>query len=206
VATSEYIIKETLSLFKRMGIRSVTMDMVAEQLGISKRTLYELFPNKYDLLTACLNLDMEEMREKGKNTLSKGENILEKIVAVMYFHINALKQYSPIFIHDLKKYYPEISCKNTNNVRQNIFYKIVELIEIGKKEQVFRSDINSDISAKLLMEQFKLVQDESFFPSERYPYAVVFEHIAINFIRGIATIKGLELIDIYYKKYKNNEV
>lgn len=202
MASTETILRETLALYKKMGIRAVTMDMIAEKLGISKRTLYEQFPNKNDLLNACLQLDMNEMKEKAKQELADSKNTIEKIVSFMFFHINTIKKYSPNFLYDLNKYYPELSCQKTADFYSTMINKIVDLIETGKKEKLFRTDINSEISAKLVLEQSKNINNETLFPSEKYSHAEVFEHIVITFIRGIATIKGHELIEEYYIKYK----
>lgn len=202
MASTETILRETLALYKKMGIRAVTMDMIAEKLGISKRTLYEQFPNKNDLLNACLQLDMNEMKEKVIKELSDSKNIIEKIVSFMFFHINTIKQYSPNFLYDLNKYYPELSCQKTADFYSTMTNKIVDLIETGKNEKLFRTDINSEISAKLVLEQSKNLKNESLFPPESYSHSEVFEHIVITFIRGIATLKGYKLIEEYYQKYK----
>jgi len=205
MASTETILRETLALYKKMGIRAVTMDMVAEKLGMSKRTLYEQFPNKNDLINACLQLDMNEMKENAIKELGNSKNILEKIVSFMFFHINIIKQYSPNFLYDLNKYYLELSCEKTADFYLTMTNKIVGLIETGKKEQLFRNDINSEIAAKLVLEQFKYIHNETLFPAEKYSHTKIFEHIAITFIRGIATLKGYELIEEYYTKYKNSE-
>ncbi len=205
MASTETMLRETLALYKKMGIRAVTMDMVAEKLGMSKRTLYEQFPNKNDLINACLQLDMSEMKENAMKELSNSKNLLEKIVLFMYFHINTIKQYSPNFLYDLNKYHPELSCEKNADFYQSMTNKIIELIETGKKEQLFRNDINSEIASRLVLEQFKYIHNESLFSPEKYSHTKIFEHIVITFIRGIATIKGYELIEEYYTKYKNNE-
>lgn len=202
MASTETILRETLALYKKMGIRAVTMDMIAEKLGISKRTLYEQFPNKNDLLNACLQLDMNEIKEKAIQELADSKNTIEKIVSFMFFHINTIKQYSPNFLYDLNKYYPELSCQKTDDFYSTMTNRIVDLIETGKKEKLIRTDINSEISAKLVLEQSKNINNETLFPIEKYSHSEVFEHIVITFIRGIATLKGYELIEKYYIKYK----
>lgn len=203
MVSTETILRETLVLFKKMGIRAVTMDMIAENLGISKRTLYEQFPNKADLIDACISYDINEFKNKKDSILKslKNKNVIEKIFSVMFLHINTLKQYSPNFIYDLNKYY-EISIEKKASIYSTITNKIVELIENGKKEKLFRSDIDSEIAAKLVLEQFKYIQNESLFSTEKYSLTEIFEHIIITFIRGIATIKGYKLIDECYIKFK----
>lgn len=206
MASTETILKETLALYKKMGIKAVTMDMIAEKLGISKRTLYEQFPNKNDLLKACIQLDLKEIKEKAIKELAESKNTIEKIVSFMFFHINAIKQYSLNFLYDLNKYYPEIFCEKTADFYLTMTNRIVELIENGKKEKLFRTEINSEIAAKLVLEQSKNIRNETLFPVDKYSHSEIFEHIVITFIRGIATLKGYKFIENYYKKYKNKKI
>lgn len=206
MATPETILKETLALYKKMGIRAVTMDLVAEHLGMSKRTLYELFPNKNDLINACLSLAIEERKAKAQEIINKSEHIIETFILFMRFHINELNQVNPLFIYDLKKYHPEISCQKTNEFNTNMQSNIAKFIEMGKTQQLFREDVDSSIASKLVLEQVNIIQNDEIFPSNLYAPSKLFEQTTINFIRGIATIKGLELIDKYYYKHKNNHV
>ncbi len=205
MASKEHIINESLQLFRKMGIRSVTMDYIAEQLGMSKRTLYELFPKKEDLLTECLNKIHEGHRQKAQEILSSGEHIIEIFILFMRYHIEDMKQYHPMFYYDLRKYYPEIACPQTEYFRTNMLTNMQKFIEEGKNQGVFRKEINSEIAAKLLIEQFKIASNEELFPHEKYSHAAVFEHISINFLRGMATYKGMEVIDKYYQKHLNYE-
>jgi AcrR family transcriptional regulator len=98
MASTEYIIQQTLSLFKKMGIRSITMDLIAEHLGMSKRTLYELFPNKDDLVKACLTNALNERKQRAQEIVSKSEHIIETFILFMRLHINELKQVNPLFL------------------------------------------------------------------------------------------------------------
>lgn len=201
MVSKEHVINESLQLFRKMGIRSVTMDYIAEHLGMSKRTLYELFSKKEDLLTECLKKVHEEHRLKAQEILSTGEHIIEIFILFMRYHINDMKQYHPMFYYDLQKYYAEMACPQTEYFQTNMVTNIQKFVEDGKNQGVFRPDINSEIVAKLLIEQFKIATNENLFPREKYLPSDIFEHISINFLRGIATIQGIEIIEKYYQKH-----
>ncbi|GAB4446279.1 MAG: TetR/AcrR family transcriptional regulator [Bacteroidales bacterium] len=206
MATTETIIKETLALYKKMGIRAVTMDFVAEHLGMSKRTLYELFPNKNDLIEACINLALKERKEKAQEIICKSEHIIETFILFMRFHINELNQVNPLFIYDLKKYHPEVSCQKTAEFNSNMESNIQKFIEMGKNQKLFREDVDSEIASKIVLGQVNIIQNDELFPYDKYAPSKLFEQTTINFIRGIATLKGLKIIDKYYYKHKSNNV
>jgi len=204
MASTETILKETLALYKKMGIRAVTMDFVAEHLGMSKRTLYELFPNKNDLINACLSLAIEERKAKAQEIISQSEHIIETFILFMRFHINELNQVNPLFIYDLKKYHPEVSCQKTAEFNSNMESNIRKFIEMGKNQKLFREDVDSLIHAKLIYEQVNILQNTDIFPPDQYSPSKIFEQATYTFIRGIATEKGLVIIDKYYEKHKND--
>ncbi len=203
MASTETILKETLALYKKMGIRAVTMDFVAEHLGMSKRTLYELFPNKNDLINACLSLAIEERKAKAQEIISQSEHIIETFILFMRFRINELNQVNPLFIYDLKKYHPEVSCQKTAEFNSNMESNIRKFIEMGKNQKLFREDVDSEIASKIVLEQINIIQNDQLFPYDKFPPSKLFEQVTINFIRGIATLDGLTVIDKYYEKHKS---
>jgi len=206
MVSTDYIIQQTLSLFKKMGIRSVTMDLIAEHLGMSKRTLYEIFPNKDDLVKACLTLALNERKQKSQEIIAKSEHIIETFILFMQMHINELKQVNPLFLYDLKKYHPEVSCQKTAEFTNTMQENISRFIEMGKEQDLFRSDVDSDILAKLIYEQVNIIQNTDLFPPEKYTASKIFEQATYTFIRGISTEKGLAIIDKYHNKHKNNQI
>ena len=109
--------------------------------------------------------------------------------------IKAMTAINPVFFFDMKKYYPkkwkviqEANTKNAFTLTQN-------LLEKGIKEDLFRQDINIPIVAKLFHEQMNLLADEKIFPHDEYNFPDIFQNLTINFMRGISTAKGIEIID-----------
>ncbi|HEX3007693.1 MAG TPA: TetR/AcrR family transcriptional regulator [Bacteroidales bacterium] len=193
----EKIISGAQKMFMRNGIRNITMDAIAVQLGISKRTIYEKFEDKDELLLCCLELAIAEQRSTGESLLNSSENVIEALIKIVKYNIQVLKTINPAFFQDIKKHYPLLSRRTIeSNDKQNMA-KFIELLKRGIKEQVFRDAINVEIVARLLFEQFKIMNNAEVFPSDKFSKAEVFENLVINFLRGIATEKGWELIEKY---------
>lgn len=191
------IITEARQLFVKYGIRSITMDMIAEHLGISKRTIYENFKDKNELLKSCINAAMADQRKMNEEIIRSSSNIIDAIFVFIKNSINTLKRINPAFFYDIQKYYPAIWRKTIHKNDERNFNRIVSLLNKGISEGLFREDINVEIIARLILEQFKLLSNQEIFPEDKYSMIDIFENIVINFVRGIVTVNGLELIDTY---------
>ena len=193
----ERIITGSRRMFIKHGIRSITMDMIAEQLGVSKRTIYEQFTDKDELLQHCINSAMNDQRRINTEIIENTENIIEATFKFIKNSIDTLNAINPLFFFDIEKYYPNLweqKIKENDNRNLN---RSIELVNKGIQENVFRSEVNVEIVAKLILEQFKMLSNQELFPNDKFSRVNVFENIVINFIRGIATEKGLLLIDKY---------
>ncbi len=186
-------------MFVKYGIRSITMDMIAEHLGVSKRTIYENFKDKDELLNSCINAAMNDQRVRNDEIILSSSNIIEATFKFIENSINIIKLINPAFFYDIRKYYPGIwSSKIKENNARNL-NRTIELLNKGIDENLFREEINVEIVAKLILEQFSLLSNRDIFPENKYSMIDVFENIVINFIRGIATDEGINMIDQYNK-------
>jgi len=189
------ILKEAAKEFFQLGIRNVTMDEIAYKLGISKRTIYETFKDKTELLITCLESYSEELKQKKEKIISNSSNVLESIFKFLKDGISTMNAINPVFINDLKKFYPEIwqNIYLNNEIKNlNLTHK---LLRKGVNEGIFLKEINLDIVSKLIMEQVKILTDENAFPRDKYTVSEVFQNMVISFTRGISTKKGLDIID-----------
>ncbi len=192
------ILEEASRLFLRNGVRSITMNEIAEALGMSKRTLYEHFPNKEVLLQESIKHNHNKYVESIKKLLDTLENPLE----IIHIHITevfkVISNAHPNFINDLNKYHPEICKKVVIPNRTAAISFTEEVIKRGVKQGYFREDINPSIMANIAHLQFQLMDDSAF---DNYSKTDVFEHTVMTFIRGIATEKGHKMIDkLFYNE------
>lgn len=193
----ERIIEEAKKEFIQNGVRSVTMDDIAQNLSISKRTIYENFRDKNELLKSCLESMWFEQSRRNEEVIKNTANVIEAIFQLMQIGINAIRTYNPLFGLDLKKYHASIWAEANLRSEETGFNQIYRLLRKGINENLFRKNINVEIVTKILQEQLKALSDDNAFPKDKYKMDVVFENMIINFIRGIATAKGHEIIDSF---------
>jgi TetR/AcrR family transcriptional regulator, cholesterol catabolism regulator len=201
--TRERIINEAATLFRTYGIRSVTMDMIAEHMGISKRTIYEVFNDKEELLRGVLNWMAERQRELTMKCLENSENVIEAIFKIMDYMIEHYKRMSPAFRLDMRKYHNEmiIQMKVNEELRYN---NIRNILVRGMQEGLFREDLDLEITNKCLSGVTKTSEGEKLDLDDGDEN--VLRDIFINYLRGISTQKGLELINIYDPRNTGNKV
>ena len=144
-------------MFLCNGIKSVTMDMIASQLGISKRTLYENFKEKNELLLACLESQEMERRARLEVYFANRKNVIDLLLNVYEDILRFMRNTSPMFFVDMERYYPRVNDKYEND-KECHKQATVDLLKEGVGEGVIRADINMEIVATLLTFQFELLK------------------------------------------------
>lgn len=193
--TKQKIIVESLKLFKRYGIKTITMDKLAEKLSVSKRTIYEIFKDKNGLVEYCINHLITEEEEITKNIIQNSDNVIDGFLKRMRRTINLMSSVNENFLYDAEKYHYSVFQRKGKLQNDKEYEMIVDFLQQGKSVGLFRKDIDEKIVARLLKEQMKIVANEDLFPPDNFDKADVFRNIYINFIRGIATQKGIEIIE-----------
>jgi AcrR family transcriptional regulator len=194
------IIEEAAVLFRTYGIRAVTMDMLANQMGISKRTIYEVFKDKDEVLKGVLIWMAVRQRELMTKIFSETENVIEAIFKMMDLMNDHFQNMSPAFQMDMKRYHNEMVKKLGDKDELPYYRNNAEIIKKGINEGVFREDIDVEIINKCLIEVERVSNDKSVFPSDDFMNKDVIRTFYLNFLRGISTQKGLDLINYYEKK------
>ncbi len=191
------IIDGASKLFLTKGIKCVRMDDIAHELGVSKRTIYEHFADKDQLLRNCLvhlhrytsDKVLEHLRANSRNTLDVILTMYEVYFAIM-------NRVNRQFFIDLQKL-PEIKQNNDRRERLNL-HKFRRLMHQGIDEGLFREDINLDVLAYILHHDLKLITLEQRFenqsPEELGKAFILF------YLRGIATEKGQKIIEEFIDK------
>jgi len=193
------ITEEAAVMFRTYGIRAVTMDMLASQMGISKRTIYEVFKDKEELLEGVLKLMEVKQRELMKKIFSETKNVIEAIFKMLDIMRDHFQNMSPAFQMDMKRYHNEIMKKIEEKDNLPYYGLHAEFIKRGIKEEIFREDINIEITNKCLLEVVRMSNDKSVFPPDDFMNKDVIGTFYINYLRGISTKKGLDLINHFEK-------
>ena len=194
------IIEEGAMMFRTYGIRAVTMDMLASQLGISKRTIYEVFSDKDELLKGVLKWMLERQRELMTKVFTESENTIEAIFKILDLMMDHFQKMSPAFQMDMKRLHMDLK-KNPGELDElPYFSNNSDILIRGIREGVFRDDIDVEITNKCLLEVARVTNDRNVFPPDYFENKDVIKSFYINYLRGISTQKGLDLINYYEKK------
>jgi TetR/AcrR family transcriptional regulator, cholesterol catabolism regulator len=195
----ERIILGSGQLFGKYGIRSITMDSLAEEMAISKRTIYEHFRDKDTLLLEVVQYYREQHSQEAHRIINESDNAIEALFRIMRIMIRQMKQVNPLFFHDLKKYHPSIFITLTDKSDFRDYSLTLKLLETGVRQGVFRSGLNIDIVNATLHVLFDLFNPDSAFTQADYDRKEMFDHIIIPYFRGISAERGVKLIEDYRK-------
>lgn len=201
MVSKELVIEKATRMFVKEGIKSVRMDDVAHEIGMSKRTLYELFSDKKELVYCAMTSYFEECRQDVLKKSENTENVLEKlffIMADMLEHADTTYR----LIDSVERFYPEVYAMILSKERAKDRQRLHQMLEQGIQEGLFISNFHIDLLISVLYYTVSTVKSPEHFqlPEDISPKQA-FLQIIRNFFRGIATTEGLKLIDDYSKKY-----
>jgi AcrR family transcriptional regulator len=193
------IIDEAGKLFVKHGIKRISMDEIASKLGISKRTIYQNFKDKEDLLLQYLQ-NLELMQIEYLKDLSKNE---QTVVHVFLRSIEMHKDFdffNVSFLDDVEKYYPKAKKELIDQQNRGIFF-IKQFLEEGMDQGVIRKDLNIEVVSYLLQDSSRTFVNATRLANKSFSNWELFFTSMINFIRGISSAEGIEIVDTFLTKY-----
>ena len=198
----QHIISQSIQLFLKFGVKSLTMEDIARKLGISKKTLYTHVKDKEDLLLQAVIL-FGKFEDKQLNEIcSRGLNAIDESLEIKKWVLDMIQNIHPSVAYDIEKFHPAVSKRMKTSRHENVYRSIFQNIVKGQKEGLYRSDINADILAKLYIGRMESIFDQELFPSTTYNVSDVYMEWFIYHIHGMATSKGLQLLE---NNFKNNK-
>jgi len=200
------IIENASALFFEKGIKSITMSDIANELGISKRTLYEVFLDKEDLLENCISMHITKADETVREWAEQSEDVIDAMMRIYARSLDKMRTINRSVMHDLKKYHSNLYQKVDQNQRKNTII-LLPLLEKGVKQGLIRDDINLEIILWLINSQFRALTNDDYLPIDKYSLNDFTKAIILNFMRGIATPAGVKKVDdIVAKLQYNNQL
>ena len=184
-------------LFMRYGIRSVTMDEIAAQLGISKKTIYLSFKDKDEIVDGVMNNHIEDNEAKFAACRKSSENAMHETFIAVGEMEEMLQVINPLIFYDLEKHHPGAHRKLRDHLYKFIYQMAKENLHRGIAEELYRPDINLDLVAKYRLELSFLCFNQDIFPHNRYKLSEVNRELSLLFMHSIATPKGNKLIEKY---------
>lgn len=202
VELRDRIITKATEAFTSNGIKCITMDDIAAALGISKRTLYEVFSDKESLLRECILKVQTDRDQYLLDVYERSRHVLEVILAVFQKSIEIFHQTNKRFFEDIKKY-PKIYTMMQDR-RESDTEKTISFFKSGVEQGIFRPDVNFAIVNLLVREQFNVLMNTDI--CKEYPFIEVYESIMFTYIRGISTEKGARVLDDFIQEYRKSRI
>lgn len=191
----EQILRQAREVFMRFGLKSVTMDDVCREIGISKKTLYQHVSDKAELIQKILELDIKEDEAMICETETNNLQAIDELLTIQRMVQKKINAIHTSVLYDLKKYYPETWAMITRHRSGFIIQAIEQNMIRGQQQGIYRTDLNPAIIARIYVYRLEAIFDPAVFeglnmnPSEVYAEAMRYH------IRGIATSKGVQYLE-----------
>lgn len=191
----EKIINISKDLFLELGFKTVTMDDIANKMGISKKTIYSHFSNKTELVSSTINYIFEEVAKEAEIIYGSQENPVLEFFLIRDYITATLAKQNPIARYQLEKFYPDIFREIQLKQLELMIRCITENINRGKDLGWYRPAIDTAFTSRMFYSAMHSVKDPVIFPPEEFSLDSLFDKVIKNFLFGICTPKGLEILN-----------
>lgn len=196
------ILFKSRELMHRQGVKHVTMDDIASELGISKKTIYQFYKDKDSLVMAVVNFELEEQALKCQKTQDIAENAVHEMFMILEDIQQVFKNMNPMTMNELAKYYPDAYMRIQNH-KDEFMHQIIKTNLIkGIEQGVYRKEIDPEILSIYRIETSFVPFNSALYPFSKFDIGKVTLQIIENFIYGVMSLKGIELME----KYKHQEI
>jgi AcrR family transcriptional regulator len=188
------ILAATRQLVFIYGAKRVTMDEIAASLAISKKTLYQHYPDKVQLLSDLIYNELKEHQTIILNLRTQSKSAIDEMVQTMHHLHQMFMQINPVFFYDLRRYYKQV-WKIFTDFKNNFVNDIVrDNLKRGIAEAFYRPEINIEIITRLRLAEIELPSTDAFYNDYKADFVKLNFEIMKHFLFGIATLKGHKLI------------
>ena len=198
----ERILSRAEELFMKFGIRSVSMDDIANHLGMSKKTLYQYFADKDELVMGVVDGHIQGLQQECSVCHTDAKDAIHEIFMTMERIMVQFSNMNPMLLYDLEKFHYKAYQRFREHKDKFLLKIIRDNIEWGIKDELYRPEVNVDVMSKFRIESMMIPFNVTVFPPGKYNLAAISEMIIENFTYGLATIKGHKLIQKYNDQRK----
>lgn len=189
-------------LYRRYGIKSVTMDEIATQMGVSKKTIYQCFSDKNELVDAVVEEMLEYNKTSCRNSRMQARNAVQEVYLGMESLQEMLDNMNPSILYDIERGHPQ-TFKKFIEFKYNFLFELMKKnIERGKIEGLYRPEINAEFISKVRIETIMLAFNQDIFPKNQYSLLYIQKELLDFFLFAVASPKGYKLITKYQKERK----
>ncbi|MBN1115693.1 MAG: TetR/AcrR family transcriptional regulator [Bacteroidales bacterium] len=194
------IISQTGDLFKKYGIKSITMDDISRAMGVSKKTIYQHIPDKTELVQLVVEQELNQLKDKLNKAKDSSDDPIHQFVQYTKVMNEFSHDYSYVIEYDLNKYYPQIFSFIKEKYIVLLIDTVVENIIFGKKTGVYRKDIDEKIFAKIHVSNAKHFSDDQILTKEEHCSPVYLNEVCRLHLKGLLTDKWESKIEKYLTK------
>ncbi len=202
VAIQQRILNEAHAMFMQLGFRSVSMDDIAARLGISKKTIYQHYADKDELVVAVVEFEFQTGQETCFADRDRAENAVHEIFLALDMVVEMFRHMNMSIIHDLQKYHPRAYQLFIRYKDEFVYDIIHQNIIRGQREGVYRPEVQAEIVARFRVETMLLPMMPTFAPAARYTPVQLEEEITMHYLHGLVNAKGLNYITNYLSERK----
>jgi TetR/AcrR family transcriptional regulator, cholesterol catabolism regulator len=197
IDNKERIKLQATDLFMKYGVRSVSMDDIANSLGMSKKTIYQFYADKDELVDAVVLHEIQHNEHCCELDRQGSENAIHELFMAMDMVVEMFHSMNPSLLYDLQKYHPKAFQKFHTHKNDYLFNVIRENLVRGIKEDLFRDDINIDIIARFRVELMMLPFNPEFQSKVKHNLAEIEEELILHYLFGLVNMKGYKMILTY---------
>ena len=191
------ILQHAQTLFLRNGIKSVSMDDIAADMAMSKKTLYKWFENKDQIVQAGMSKHLDGTQCECTNMIKTATSAIDELFRMMEWTKQQFSNVHPSIFYDLQKFHPGTWQLWLAHKNEFILAQIIQNLRRGIAEGLFRADLDVDVMARLRLSQIELLFDSDVFPPRQFGNERVSQALLEHFMLGVATLKGHRLINQY---------
>jgi len=200
--TKDKILQGALELFLKYGVRSVSMDDIARHLSISKKTIYQYFVDKDDIVSQATSNHMLHTKTSFDALTGVSKNALDELMRIQMFMRKNMQDMNPSLLFDLKKYHSKAWGAWMEHKNRDIRESVVRNLKQGMEEGLYRNNLNPEILATLRIESIQWLYDGQIVPNEKFKMVDIQTQMLDHFMYGLLTEKGRKL----YEKYKQEPI
>ncbi len=193
----ERILIKAEELFMQYGIRSVSMDDIANSLGMSKKTVYQYYADKDELVDAVVDGHINDIQHDCVQCREEAKDAVHEIFITMERIMEEFSNMNPMVLYDLEKFHFKSYQRFRDHKDKFLAQMIRNNIEWGIRDELYRPEMNIDVMCKFRLESMMIPFNVALFPPGKYNLAQLSEEIIQHFVYGMATIKGHKLIQKY---------
>ncbi|PRY04610.1 TetR family transcriptional regulator [Pontibacter ummariensis] len=197
IEIKERIAQSAFELFCQRGIRSVSMDDIAQHLAMSKKTIYKWFANKDEVVFYACEGFLKVVEKDCEAALKGAHNAIEELWGMMEMTRHILVTIHPSIFHDVQKYYPGSWELWLNHKYGFMLDKVKLNILRGVAEGLYRGDLDVEIMGRMRLGMIELAFDTRLFPPHEFDLQKVQQHLLEHYMLGMATIRGHKMINEY---------